>query len=649
MTENQLKYRADIDGLRAVAVILVLLFHANLGFSGGYIGVDIFFVISGYLITSIILKDLSQKKFTLTQFWERRIRRIFPALAVVITATVIAGWFVLLPADYRALGGSVVANSLFVANIRFWQMNDYFAAAADLNPLLHTWSLAVEEQFYLVIPLLMQFVFIVRGTRWIAAIFAVLAIVSVAASIVLLDRYPVATFFLLPTRAWELLTGSLLALFASRLAIQRSTSRELISAVGFAAIVLSGLLYTPHTKFPGLAAAVPVIGTMMLIWGGMSHSAATGALPLVNRMLGTKPVVFVGLISYSLYLWHWPIFAYARYLTFDPLSAGIRILILVASFFLAILSWRFVESPFRKGGRGASSRRVVLVGIAGYATMALVGFALWQYAGFRQRIPPPANALLNSGGKVNERYHRNMSLKDIPDGLTKLGDSEAGEPSLLVWGDSHAIAILPAIDTAFSEMNKRAIAATHVGTAPSLNYFMRISSGMNELAIPFNAAVVDYAIEKRIPSVMLAARWNLYLQDDATGLTDGLVATVKVLRENGVRVYFMKTVPYFHSDVPRHLAINSWWAWGNENIRIGAFDYAHVSADQKLLAETLKRYGAEVIDPGTVLFRDGDWVPFDSEGSLYFDSHHFNQRGAMLLLELFKASFGASDTPAGES
>ena len=263
---HKIAYRPDIDGLRAIAVLGVVFFHAGLGFPGGYAGVDVFFVISGFLITSLILKELRQGTFSLLGFWERRARRILPALTVVVVAILIAGWFFLLPADYEVLGKQIVALAALSSNIKFWWETGYFATSAEEKPLLHTWSLSLEEQFYLLIPLLLWFLFRLRKSSWVAPVLFLGAIASFTLSVIGSYRAPSATFFLLPTRAWELAAGSLLAFVQP---IPQPRLRTLIAWLGLAAILGPLFFYAPGIRFPGLTALPPVAGAALLIWSGL--------------------------------------------------------------------------------------------------------------------------------------------------------------------------------------------------------------------------------------------------------------------------------------------------------------------------------------------------------------------------------------------
>jgi len=340
-----LQYRREIDGLRACAVVAVILFHAGFEtFSGGYIGVDVFFVISGYLITSIILSDLQNNKFLLGDFYRRRARRILPALAVVLCACIPLSWLTMVPFQIEDFAQSLIATLGFGSNVLFWIESGYFQPEAELKPLLHTWSLAVEEQFYVLFPLLM--LLLRRFGRTILVVFLILVLfASLLLSSFWIERSPAAAFYLLPSRAWELLLGALLACSAIyKVSIRTTPSvRECLAMTGCVLILAPIFIYDEETPFPGLTAIAPTLGAVLIIANAHQDTA-------IGRLLGWKPLVTLGLMSYSAYLWHQPLFAYHKIHFGLDASIWARILILAATMCLSFLTWRCVEIPFRKAG-----------------------------------------------------------------------------------------------------------------------------------------------------------------------------------------------------------------------------------------------------------------------------------------------------------
>jgi peptidoglycan/LPS O-acetylase OafA/YrhL len=340
-----MNYRREIDGLRALAVLPVMLFHAGFElFSGGFVGVDVFFVISGYLITTIILAELELEKFSIFNFYERRARRILPALFLVMLVCIPFAWVLMTPADLNSFAKSLVAVPLFVSNIFFWRDGGYFETAAELKPLLHTWSLAVEEQYYVLFPLFLMF-FWKLGKRWIHAtlIFVFLASVTLAQW----GAYakPDASFYLLPTRGWELLIGAFAALYLStenRKEFSKSLS-DFLGWLGVALILYAVFAYSKATPFPGLYALIPSLGAVLIILFATQQTT-------VGKFVGNNLFVGVGLISYSAYLWHQPVLAFARH-WFKDLDQFLILLLVTLVFVISYFSWRFIEQPFRSKDR----------------------------------------------------------------------------------------------------------------------------------------------------------------------------------------------------------------------------------------------------------------------------------------------------------
>ncbi|MEN8832575.1 acyltransferase family protein [Pacificibacter sp.] len=416
-------YRPEIDGLRAVAVLPVILFHAGVSqISGGYVGVDVFFVISGFLITGILARELEAGQFSIVGFYERRARRILPALFLVLTISSCLAFFIMLPYEFAAFGRGILAVIFFASNVLFWRESGYFAASSELNPLLHTWNLAVEEQFYILFPL-----FLWACWRWfrpgIVPLLILTFLVSLALAELLSLRMPSANFYLLPTRAWELLAGSLAALYLMKRSAPNGWLAEGISVIGLVAIIVPMFVFDEATPFPSAWTMVPVFGSVAII---LAASPATW----VGRLLGVSPLVGVGLISYSAYLWHQPLFAFARLVDVDghP-SQGVMLGLAVLALILAWLTWRFVERPFR--GKNGFSRRGIFM-LSGFGALSLAGFGLVAVlsSGLPQRYPEGQRDWITTGTREYGEYVRG-SYRNVVG-----ADFSEERPKLMIVGDS---------------------------------------------------------------------------------------------------------------------------------------------------------------------------------------------------------------------
>lgn len=419
---SPVSYRPDVDGLRAIAVSSVLAFHAfPAALPGGFVGVDIFFVISGFLITGIIQGGLAKGSFTFRDFYARRIRRIFPALVLVLIASLAFGWIALLPNEFRALGKHVVAGAGFISNLLLWSEVDYFDTAAELKPLLHLWSLGIEEQYYVVWPVIL---FLLRSRLpklfW---ILAGLGIASFIYSLVLIDTDRTAAFYSPLARFWELAVGGTLA-YAARFGTHGTpwnlppSLTQFAASLGLALIVFALVVLNRDTAFPGAWAVLPVLGTAFVI--------AAGPTGWVNRLLSVRPVVFIGLISYPLYLWHWPLLTYARIVAGGEPSLVTRIGALCASVLLAWLTYRFVELHFRRPADRSRARLLPRPIPTLVASMCVVGvIALSIFA----RLIPSASAASPqlveiADANADWTYDRDRTLKgDVPETVIFVGDS----------------------------------------------------------------------------------------------------------------------------------------------------------------------------------------------------------------------------------
>lgn len=491
-------YRADIDGLRAVAVLLVLLFHLDVEtLSGGFVGVDIFFVISGYLITQIILSELARGDFSIWRFYERRIRRIFPALFAMIAVTTAFAYWLLLPIDFKNFGQSVAAATLFSSNLLFIFEAGYFDADAELKPLLHTWSLAVEEQFYLIFPPIIALVWW-WGRKHLIWVVGAITLISFVGAEWSASRFPVTTFFLSPPRFWELLLGAFLAM--SRTVIWPATLSILMSWVGLTALLSASLLYEPQTRFPGVAALLPCLGALVLIQTGRSQVWRWSA----NELLAWRPLVFIGLLSYSIYLWHWPLIVLVKYVTVDGLALLDQWALGVGSLGLAYLSWRWVETPFRRRQLLARQWPTIGAGIVAMIAVSAVGIVIALNQGFPGRVPPAIALLERDQLYVNYRQDcRPQALAE--DAICIRGDV-VPEPNFLLLGDSHAGSISPGVFQAARGLGIAGVQLTVPSYRPFLDFGRR---GFEQLDHQVDAELIDILDQvESIQTILIVAYWQ---------------------------------------------------------------------------------------------------------------------------------------------
>ncbi len=612
----RMAYRADVDGMRAVAVMAVLLFHAGLGLPGGFVGVDVFFVISGFLITSIVTREVQAGEFSYLGFWERRARRLVPAMAVVAMATVAMAYFLLLPHDYKELGQSVVSQTFACANFYFWREAGYFAGPSEIKPLLHTWSLAVEEQFYFVMPGLLMLAHRLWPTR-IRAVLITTLLASLGWCVYSTTLYPDAAFYLLPARAWEMLLGGVVALSGDFSWLKRGPA-EMLSFAGLATVVGSVLFYPAGTPFPGSYAILPCVGTAAMIAGNSVHQTVT------SRLLGWKPVVFIGLISYSLYLWHWPLFAFANYMTPGELPQWLAISLLVISVVMGVLSWKFVETPFRNRALLPSRGRVLGVASIALLTLGGVGVGLHMLNGVRSRFGEDILRLADARTDRNplRKLHHDLTGSALAKGPKLLVGSADDEPQLIIVGDSHGDAIVPGIVGLCKQQDVPMVAFTRSDTLPlCFTGQPRDNSERN-----FYKTAVAYIKQSSAQHVMLIARWSEY--EERLNEKD-LTATIKGLVELGKHVWLIRQVPEPAGDVPRFLALSAWWGMDDTQIRRSKRDYQsqQTSVDQFLAAVDDDR--VRVVDISARFFESSEFAVAELNGDpLYFDTNHLSTKGA---------------------
>ena len=612
------KYRPDVDGLRAVAIISVLLFHGGVSvLSGGYVGVDVFFVISGFVITTKLLEEIDEGKFSVANFYTRRIRRILPALVAVILASSVAALVLFLPDAMDDFSQSVIATATFMSNMFFWKNSGYFDPDALNRPLLHTWSLAIEEQFYIIIPIALYL--IVRyARRWAAAIFAASAIASLALSIFVTDSAPTANFFVLPTRAWELLLGVLVAM-APWTPIPYRALRELIALTAFGLIVLPVLTYTSATPFPGLAAFVPTFGTAVLIYLGKNgqESGITSGLSL-------RPMVGVGLISYSLYLVHWPIIVFARYVILRDLAGWEILAAVAAAFVLACLSYRFIEGPFRRPRKPMERKRLFAATAAVLAGISAFGVA-GVLTGGVSFLHPHFAQMEEAADSEPDLWLSKRCFLISQDASAWAGDmcvrTHGAPRNALLWGDSFAAQYISGLIDHQKELTHNIVQYTVAGCPPVLSYRSFARPSCHE----FNARVFQVAERYHVDTVILSARWDELRERGLAGLSD----TIQQLRAKGYKVYVLGQSPMFTFDVK----LLDYRRAGEEPTGDARWYLSFPREQNDALRAASAQ--ADFIDP-LPSFCDRNLCAYkDPQGLLFADYGHFSPLGSDLAVQSF--------------
>lgn len=647
---SHIKYRPDIDGLRALAVIAVLLFHAEFEiFSGGFIGVDVFFVISGYLITSILLKSLQANNFSLLTFYDRRIRRIFPALFAVLGVSTLVATLIMMPQEYARFGLSIASTASFSSNILFWREAGYFDLGLSMKPLLHTWSIAVEEQFYIFFPIYLFLVF--KYARKFMIPLTLLGLVfSFGLSIWTLSIHkPIPTFFLLPTRAWELVAGSLLA-FGFLPTLKNKHLINALSLIGFALVVVPIFVFTSAISFPGPNAAYPVIGTVLLIYAGMSHSSTAW----INHALSLRPFVFTGKISYSLYLWHWPIFVFCGYIAMRDLGTWEKIGLLVLCFIISAASWKFIEEPFRQKDKTYNRKHVFGAAFILTTLFIAMGLIIYFTKGLPNRYSEEIQNLtmVEKGANTPDYQIDNFNWPETKQlGIT----SEYGNPdaTFVVWGDSHANAGAPAASAAAKDAGVSGFVIKQAGCMPSFGMTAEILSAECAAFNIDSKRVLDSTTATKI---IMIARWSAYPRwisktNEATGTEDSratferlLTDTITTLKSQGKEVIIMAEVPRAQASIVPSVLGRTVLFNRPVDLRGTKETYLQEQAHLFEIFDRLsKKHGTKIIYPHKTFCTDempDDKCMVIKDGkTLYFDASHLSTFGAEQVGSMFDGVF----------
>jgi peptidoglycan/LPS O-acetylase OafA/YrhL len=610
-----MRHRSDIDGLRAIAVLSVIAYHLGLWgeLSGGFVGVDVFFVISGYLITGILQAEVETGQLSLAEFYRRRVRRIFPALFVVHVFCLVASAILLFPIETKQVGRDVLWSLAFLSNIVYAQAAGYFDQASKADPLLHTWSLSVEEQFYIALPMLLWLLSRARPRVRIVVLFS-LAIVSFAVSVHTVSVDARQAFYGVQSRAWELLAGSLLAVSAVP-SVRARWPAEALGALGLGLIVFAILAIRPSTPFPGYWALLPCVGALAILHSGVEVRTLTA------RLLGWAPLSWIGLASYSLYLWHWPLIAFynARH---DALTTAARFAILALTMAVAVLSYRYVERPFRRKPYRRSARAVLLIAASGMASVALLAFGIPLAAARLRPRSELADAALKyltyeadvragtcflySGFNDAALFRKDLCLNIRP-----------GRRSFLVMGDSHAAHFVPALAALRPDLD--ILQATASGCEA-----VRGGRGPKRCTDLFAYVFDEFLPTHHVDTVILAGRWP-------RSTLPALLTTIQYLHPFVGRVVVLGPVVEYNRPFPQLLASSIAENDPGSTAR-------HLVAAQRttdlLFEKQLASTEAEYYSVYQATCPDGDCTLWASPGvPMQYDEHHLTLRGAELVLE----------------
>ena len=614
-------YRKEIDGLRAIAVIPVILFHAGFSaFSGGFIGVDVFFVISGYLITSLILLQTDENKFTLTGFYQRRARRILPALFLMMAVCIPFAWILMDPFELKEFGQSIISTVTFSSNIFFQMKTGYFDTANELKPLLHTWSLAVEEQYYIIFPLLITLIYRF-GRKALITFLIITAILSLGLAHWGAYHATSFTFYSLPTRMWEILCGSLVSIYFQRhnKIIQRYLINQIFSLLGIALIFCSIVLFDTSTPFPSLFALLPTVGTMLVI-------VFTQPRTIAYRALTNPAMVFIGLISYSAYLWHQPLLAMARIYTLDDLSISVSIVCILTTFVLAYLTKLTVEDYFRFLLPKKNVSKILISFPA--AGICLIAFGV--VAHIDQGFP--------SRSKLGLQLAQNFGLSDICSGAPlSARECRTGQnPTTLLWGDSYAMHIGKALNSISKD---GMIQATLSGCPPIAGYSSARRKSFTSCE-EFNNSVLSYLRDeskRNIHSVVVSSSFDKFTSEKQEAFSN----TLQQLKTLGLQVYIVSPPPINRNTLKCIKLMDR----QKGSLADCSYDVSKIKNLKTLetLAKISKETGSSVIDLRKLVCNNNNCVVQINDTLMYRDNGHFSGPSAQIVSDFLKKQISGND------
>ncbi len=652
-----MKYYPFINGLRAVAIIPVILFHFNNTlFSGGYAGVDVFFVISGFLITGLLMEMLESQSFSLKKFYERRARRILPALFLMCLICLVFCTIYFMPQDFKLFGRSLLGVAIFGTNFTFLEDVGYFAKPALVKPLLHTWSLAVEEQFYILYPLILYALFKRSSAKRnkLTLYILILFIISFVLNLVYISVNPELTFYMLHTRAWELLAGALTFIYLKNINLTKIKA-EVFSVAGFLLLLVAFIYYTSETPFPGLAAVVPVLGTVLLIWPNINSQTVVG------RLLSYKPVIGIGLISYGLYLYHWPFLVLPRYYLDREMTSIEIIIALVTVLIISIASYFLLENPIRTKKILPKQKDIFYVSLIALIIIIAISLLITKTKGLPDRFSDSVKNYVTDEKPVAQECTPFLGNKHSRQVLCDLGIKN-GPIKFILWGDSHADKISYGLDEYARNNNIRGLKLSSPGCPPILD-IDHVTNTEKWKCAENSRNALKYIINSNVKNIILVGRWDYFLpaeKDSIEAIRDNPGPRIKMMKDNqklydldAFTVAFRETINdlrqleakiFIIKQVPAHkLYISSTLA-----------KYMLLHRDKNILKRPLadvlirrapvddvfnQNLGENIIyiDPINYFCRDGKSCQVEANGrSLYLDNTHLTVYGSLWLQGLWK-------------
>lgn len=652
--ELDVKYRAEIDGLRALAVIPVILFHAGFSFfSGGFVGVDIFFVISGFLITTILADDIEKGRYSILDFYERRIRRILPALVFVISVTYIFSWFWLFPEDFESFSKSVMSVAIFASNIFFWEETGYFETASELKPLLHTWSLAVEEQYYIFFPLFLAFIW-KFGKKAAVVSISMMLLFSLMLSEYFVYKSPSASFFLLPTRGWELMIGALCGLYLRKYPVTNSYTSNLLSLAGFILIIVSITQFNKSTPTPSLYTLIPTIGAALIILFTFKGS-------LAYVLLSNRIFVGIGLISYSAYLWHQPIFALIRHKLVNAPSPLLMLGLSLLSLVFGYISWKFVETPFRKRDAIFNRKQLFTVTIVTLIATFLVGSYGFYTKGKKDRFEQPVLDILYSQKKI----------ETIPSPTAKT----ARKKTVALLGDSHANSLASVLSRDMYERYGLQLKKYTMSGCPPTPGLYRLDFGPKDTCQKYYKKVYTELLSNpEIKTIIVSARFALYLEstrfDNGQGgqeqgrtervvydanpkhsntndvrrqaVSNKIYDELTKLADNDKKLFIFDSIPEVGWEVPRRMAR---LMLNNQPLEITTKKSQYINRNKnvsKLMTKLSQHENIHIVHTENVFCDTNSCTASFNDKPLYKDNNHLNTTGAELLVSYFLGEYNSA-------